>query len=437
MQFPVGLSLVGLLACAPLSAQSVSDQLQQRTGFALPDLVSEGAAFSLPSGVTFDNDLTVRSAVAIALWNNSALQAELAALEVSRADLVEAAMFKNPSLSTLFAVGPKPFEFLLAWPIEELWQRKQRVKAATTGLDAVSTGLIQNGLDLMRDVRLAHTDLWLAESRTRILQESADLRARLATLSQRKRDAGEGTGLDLAIAEADAQATAELARIAADDVVIARARLRYLLGIRRETQIANATTFHAAPNPAAVPALSLPSLLDTAMSNRPDLRAAEIKVQAAGERARWQQSQVLAMMAPTLSIKEIGSEGLRAGPGLNMEIPILSRNQGRIKRADAEVVQAGRQYAALKDRVEQEVAEAFARLTQTQASQAQLTERVRPPVERSIQLSQRAFESGDIPIMNVLEATRQIHDINLRQAEAAAALQRALAQLERAIGKGL
>jgi cobalt-zinc-cadmium efflux system outer membrane protein len=120
-----------------------------------------------------------------------------------------------------------------------------------------------------------------------------------------------------------------------------------------------------------------------------------------------------------------------------MEIPILSRNQGRIQRADAEVVQAGRQYAALKDRVEQEVTEALARLTQAQASQAQLTERVRPPVERSIQLSQRAFENGDLPIMNVLEATRQIHDINLRQAEAAAAVQRALAQLERAIGKGL
>ena len=198
-----------------------------------------------------------------------------------------------------------------------------------------------------------------------------------------------------------------------------------------------AATFHAAPNTAAVPALTLPSLLETATSNRPDLRAAELKVQAAGERAKWQQSQVLAMMAPTLSIKEIGSDGLRAGPGLNMEIPILSRNQGQIKRADAEVVQAGRQYAALKDRVEQEVADAFARLTQAQVSHMQLTERVRPPVERSILLSQRAFESGDVPIMNVLEATRQIHDINLRQAEATAAVQRALAQLERAIGRGL
>jgi cobalt-zinc-cadmium efflux system outer membrane protein len=409
----------------------------KRTGFVLPDRVPEGTAFSLPSGVTFDDDLTVRNAIAIALWNNSALQADLATLDVSRADLVQAAMFKNPSFSTLFAVGPKPFEFLLAWPIEELWQRKQRVQAAKTGLAAVSTGLIQNGLDLMRDVRLAHTDLWLAESRARILQESADLRTRLATFSQRRRDAGEGTGLEVAMAEADAQATAELARIATDDVVIARARLRYLLGIRHDAQVSNAATFHAAPNTAAVPALTLPSLLETATSNRPDLRAAELKVQAAGERAKWQQSQVLAMMAPTLSIKEIGSDGLRAGPGLNMEIPILSRNQGQIKRADAEVVQAGRQYAALKDRVEQEVADAFARLTQAQVSHMQLTQRVRPPVERSILLSQRAFESGDVPIMNVLEATRQIHDINLRQAEATAAVQRALAQLERAIGRGL
>jgi outer membrane protein TolC len=58
-------------------------------------------------------------------------------------------------------------------------------------------------------------------------------------------------------------------------------------------------------------------------------------------------------------------------------------------------------------------------------------------VERSIQVSQRAFESGDISMLNVLEANRQIHDINLRQAEAAAAVQRALADLERATGRGL
>src|SRR5262245_16133590 len=147
-------SLVIVVATAQVFGQSVSDQVRQRTGFDLAPSISEApATFSLPPGVTSTEQLSARDAVAIALWNNADLQADLAALDVSRTELTEAALFKNPSFSTLFAVGPKPFEFLLAWPIEELWQRKQRVKAAQLNVDSVATGLVQNGLNLIRDVR--------------------------------------------------------------------------------------------------------------------------------------------------------------------------------------------------------------------------------------------------------------------------------------------
>ena len=143
------------------------------------------------------------------------------------------------------------------------------------------------------------------------------------------------------------------------------------------------------------------------------------------------------MLAPTLSIKEVGIDGLRAGPGLNMEIPILSRNQGRISRADAEVVRSGKLYAALRARIEHEVVDAYARAQQAQTGLIQLQQQVRPAVEQSIQLSQRAYENGDIILLSVLEASRQRSDIDLREAEVSAALQRALAELERAVGKSL
>ena len=120
-----------------------------------------------------------------------------------------------------------------------------------------------------------------------------------------------------------------------------------------------------------------------------------------------------------------------------MEIPILSRNQGRISRADAEVVRTGKLYAALRARIEHEVVDAYARAQQAQTALIQLQQQVRPAVEQSIQLSQRAYENGDIILLSVLEASRQRHDIDLREAEVSAALQRALAELERAVGKSL
>jgi len=424
-----------VVATAQIGGQSVSDQVRQRTGFDLAPSISEApATFSLPPGVTSTEQLSARDAVAIALWNNADLQADLAALDVSRTELTEAALFKNPSFSTLFAVGPKPFEFLLAWPIEELWQRKQRVKAAQLNVDSVATGLVQNGLNLIRDVRLAYTDLWFAESRARILQDSSDLRGRIAAFAQKRRDAGDGTGLDVSLARADSQSNAELARMSLADVEVIRAHLRYLLGLRQQDRPLSITVQPSAP-PQPLPPISV--LFETAASNRPDLRAAEISVQAAAEKAKWERSQVLAMLAPTLSIKEVGTDGLRAGPGLNMEIPILSRNQGRISRADAEVVRSGKLYAALRARIEHEVVDAYVRAQQAQTALIQLQQQVRPAVEQSIQLSQRAYENGDIILLSVLEASRQRHDLDLREAEVSAALQRALAELERAVGKSL
>jgi len=428
-------SLAIVVATAQIGGQSISDQVRQRTGFDLAPSISEApATFSLPPGVTSTEQLSARDAVAIALWNNADLQADLAALDVSRTELTEAALFKNPSFSTLFAVGPKPFEFLLAWPIEELWQRKQRVKAAQLNVDSVATGLVQNGLNLIRDVRLAYTDLWFAESRARILQDSSDLRGRIAAFAQKRRDAGDGTGLDVSLARADSQSNAELARMSLADVEVIRAHLRYLLGLRQQDRPLSITVQPSAP-PQPLPPISV--LFETAASNRPDLRAAEISVQAAAEKAKWERSQVLAMLAPTLSIKEVGTDGLRAGPGLNMEIPILSRNQGRISRADAEVVRSGKLYAALRARIEHEVVDAYVRAQQAQTALIQLQQQVRPAVEQSIQLSQRAYENGDIILLSVLEASRQRHDLDLREAEVSAALQRALAELERAVGKSL
>src|SRR5262249_36023536 len=157
-------------------------------------------------------------------------------------------------------------------------------------------------------------------------------------------------------------------------------RLRYLMGMRGDSgEISGAVT--------TVESRTLPPLADliaTAAKSRPDLRASEMTVQSNGERAKWEGSQILAMMAPTLSVKEVGTAGTRAGPGLNMEIPILSHNRGKISRANAEVVRAGRQYAAMRDRIEHEVSDAYARVTQAKASLAQLRERVQPLVDDSI-----------------------------------------------------
>ena len=423
--------LIGIL---PAADKNPRDQIVDRAGKPMaPAGAQPRRAFQLPAGITLDAALTADDAVAIALWNNTALQADLAALGPALADVRDAELRRNPTIQSLLPIGPKPFEFLLMWPIEDLWQRKKRILAAQQTFDVIGAGLVQNGINLVRDVRLAHADLWLAQARRKALAESAALRLRIAQLTAKRLEAGDASGLDVGLANTDAESAAELAKRAGGDIEIAQARLRAPLGMRADPRPLTARNRDAWP--AIGPANEL---VEAAYSGRPDLRSAELQIEANAYRAKWQRSRIFNLVMPMLSVKEVGSPlRTRVGPGLQMELPIFNRNQGLIARADAEVVQAAWRYAALRDRVEQEVRESIARWDQARLAVQQLRSQVRPALEQSIQQSETIFKNGDASYLNVLESTRLRYDVILREIDAEAAMARSFAELERAIGKKL
>ena len=63
-------------------------------------------------------------------------------------------------------------------------------------------------------------------------------------------------------------------------------------------------------------------------------RAAEIAIEAAAERAGWEHSRTFTLMG-ILDGNGRGSEGAEFGPGVSVEVPVFSRNQGGISRAEA------------------------------------------------------------------------------------------------------
>jgi cobalt-zinc-cadmium efflux system outer membrane protein len=432
---------IALLCFASMAAaqgsgrETVRREIEIRAGKPVAEKASQPRrAFQLPPGLALQERVSADDAVAIALWNNRQLEADLAAIGLAQADLLDAGLLRNPNFQLLLPVGLKPFEFLLNWPVENLWQRKKRVLAAEKNLEVVSTGLIQNGLNVVRDVRAAHADLWLSQERAAALEENARLRARIAALTERRKEAGDASGLDVSVAWADAKSAAELAARAQGDIPVMRNRLLALLGMRNE-----ARPLLASLEPSVATAIPSDSELAAwANASRPDLRAAELAIEAASYRARWQRSRMFDMVMPMLSTKETGTPlQNRAGPGLFMELPIFLRNQGQIKRADADVLQSAWRYAALQDRVQQEVREARARLEQARISLDQLRKEVRPVVEQAIAQTEAAYRNGDASLLNVLEAARQRYGAILQELDAQANMVKAYAELERSVGKRL
>lgn len=407
----------------------VSRELERRSGHTLTN--AKPGEIVIPCSVAFEDGLSEDEAVTLALWNNAAFQEVMAELGLSRADLVQAGMLPNPTLSMLFPVGSKPFELTAKYPLEAFWLRPRRVAAAKLDYQRTEQRLVQSGLDLIRDVRLACADFRHANQRFALAQVTEKLNRDIAGQVQARLNAGEASELELATANIDTlQAREQFAR-AVQDARVARERLRFQMGLGVEHW---QTGLQDSPESSGLNQ-DVSLLVTNALAARPDLRAAELGLEAAGKRLGLAKAEIYTFTI-ALNAKEVGADFL-TGPGLDIPVPIFNQNQGGIAQAKAKFEKAARQYITVRDRIVLEVREAHTRLAQAQESHEQWQKGILPPLEDSARLAERSYAAGNVTYLFVLENNRKLFDARLKAATAAADVRRARAELERSVGQRL
>jgi cobalt-zinc-cadmium efflux system outer membrane protein len=383
----------------------------------------------MPPDTSLDDGLTSQEAVAIALWNSPSFQATLADLGVARADLVEAGLLRNPIFSLLFPVGPKQLEWTLQFPVDALWQRPRRVAMARLNAQAVGERLVWDALSLVAQTRLAHSEAVVADRRLQLAIEIADLVKRLTAITEARLRAGDISELEARSARNDAARVEIVRRALEHDRNLTRLTLTATLGL-------DALADQVPLMPRSLG--DLPSCgteaerLEDALASRPDVRAAEIGIEAAAQRAHWERSRVVTLIAVLDANDE--DEGLEVGPGINFDIPVFSRNQGGIGRAEAEIERAGRQYAAVRLQVVTDVRSAAVRVQQAEQAIRAWRDELVPSLETEQQQAERAYAAGEIPLFTLLDVSRRLVDGRTRLLDAEADLQRAIIALERSIG---
>jgi outer membrane protein, heavy metal efflux system len=424
------LAALPMISCATASAPppaDVAESIRTRTGANVRLGGAESPA--IPAGVQVDDGLSRDEAVAIALWNNAAFQVSASQLGFARADLADAGIISNPVLSLLFPWGPKQLEWTLRWPAEVLWERPKRVAAAKLSADASAQSLVQSGLDLVLAVRLAYADLALAIDRQRLAEEAATTLQRIDTLTQSRLAAGDIAELDARAARVDAVRSALDFERAVHDVTIARERLRLLLGLGADDRSLERLQASADPERCGEP----PDLMKRALAARPDLRAAELTVEAAGARLGWERSRILTLTA-VLDANGEGKEGFEMGPGIDVSIPVFNRNQGGRLRGEAELQRASAVYVSLQRQVGLDVREASTLFDQARGSRVAWGERIVTPLRTNLADAEKSYSAGESSYLFVLENSRRLIEARLRERELAADEQRAQARIERASG---
>lgn len=380
------------------------------------------------AAVNIEDGIDQDEAVSLALSNNPAFQDVLVDLGFTHADLIQAGLLTNPSFSILFPWGPKQLEFTATFPLEAVWLRPRRVAIARLQADRAAETLVQQGLNLIRDVKVAYTDLMLARERARLADEALKVRRRIQDLSESRLRAGDLSELEAATARIDALRAHEESQRARYDTRIVEQRLRVLTGAKEgEFRPKDETmTVDTARD----------ELERRALAARPDLRAAELGIEAAGKRIGLAKAEVFAISG-ILDANRTDNNGIEMGPGAQLPIPIFNRNQAGIARAKAEVERASWNYLAVKDRIVLEVRDAYTRLAQAREALADWEQKILPPLEATTQQAERAFELGNVSLLLVYENTRQLLTARVRHAEIEADLRRAHAELERSVGQRL
>jgi len=430
---PVALATVLGCATSPFDHAWIARDLARRTGAAVgPQRPAD--APSVPRGVSLDDGLTAAEAVALALWNSPRFHADLAQLGFSRADLEEAGQLPNPLLTLMLPVASHPLSFRVQAPLEALWQRGRRVAAAQRDVERVARSLVQTGLDLARDVRLAHADAVLAGERQRVRAEAAATLDATIEITRLRAAAGDVGDAELESARAEALTARDAALRAEADQQLALVTLRALVGFAADPRPLRAVADAAAdPRPDA-PAEPVADTVRFALSARPDLHAAGLAVEAAAARAGWERTRIISFTAALDAVTLNPIDGLALGPGLIAPLPIFNQNQGAIGRAEAEIEQTSWRAVALRQQVVAEVTQAHGQLAQARASLARWRAEVSPSLDRSVGHANEQFTAGEASYLVVLDATRRAIDGRLRVVELEADVRRALAQRDRSAG---
>lgn len=381
--------------------------------------------------------LTPEAVSEIAILNNRRLRAAFARVGIASADLIEAGLLENPSLSSAFGFpegspSVTELDFGLTFNILRLLMLPARKQIAGLQLDAATLDVADAVLRTRADAQTAFLELQAAEHLTSVLREIALAAEASAEFARRLQEAGNLSDLDLA----NEQALYEEARLAYGrslaDAASLRERLNAVLGLwgdRTDWSIADRLP---EPPPSEPDMDDLESL---AVRQRFDLAATAKEVEslyaALGLQRKWRY--ILAADAGFNAARDTDGQWV-FGPQLSVEIPIFNRRQADIARLEAALRGAESRLEASAIETRADVRRLLDRLYALRYEAEHYKTRVVPLRQRVTSLTQEQYNFMLMDTFDLLAAKRAESDAYRAYLAAIRDYWITRAELERAVG---
>ncbi len=380
--------------------------------------------------------VSLEDALRLALQQNPTLRAQQEALKSTKAGEITAALRPNPTMNFLAEQlgggGASQIQYTVnvGQTIEWGGKRQRRIDSARAATQVASYQVEDIRRQTILTVKTAFANALVAREQLGLAEQNLktlDDTERLQRLRVEKGDLSELELLRIQVQRFTFERDAADARQA---LAAAKIALRAAAGeanIAEQFEITGDLGFEEVP-------LDRKNLLQLAIDNRPDLRAAAADLERARADHRLARANAWLDITPEIEYQRIGPDNT-FGLGFSIPIRIFDRNQGEIARTQSEIarVDAVRQATALQ--VLAAVDTDFATAATQRDRVVTLRDVYLPKATRARDTVEYAYRRGGASLLDFLDAQRSYRETALAHMQALGAYLTAIYQLEADVGQ--
>lgn len=307
-------------------------------------------------------------------------------------------------------------------------------EAATQAATTAEARADASRLDFEARLRLAFTELLLAQERAAVLEAGVAELGRLVDVLRAREREGEGSRFDRLRTEREVADIETDRQAAGIDRSLAQARLASFLAPGTDAEELSAVGRLMADD--VIP--SAADLLAQALAQRSDHRALSLgearwaTERRAAERLRLPATVVTAgMKRSSTSLARESGYVIAA----TLAVPLFNRGQQQVTRAEAARARTAAERDALRTRIESDVHAAHAEASRYRALAERYRDESVEPAAELAAIATAAYEEGEYGILELLDAHRVVLSAELRLLELSAAARRAAINLDLAVGR--
>lgn len=363
----------------------------------VPEPIAHQSApmFSQPSATPAQYGVTLSDLLDLAIAQSPKLSVQRAKVGESQMAALATGLFPNPFIEgggKHVSGGDSGLVLGINQELPLNGARRWERQAATLRFSAANAALEREIQVVFSEIESAYVEVLAAQSLVAADQrglETASASLRLVSDSYR---AGLASSLPLTLAvsvQANARKTLQLSE---GQMQVTRAKLAGLLALH-ETSLQ--------PVAGDLKHSILPPGLDPGVSNRPDLRAAQIKVQAAQSTTEADRRKM--MPNPVLGYEREEGEDTENFLTLGLEFPLFDSGRPRVQQSMAAQQVASREQSALAQTIQTEVAVGAGRLNSARKAVSIYENEILPSIMNSLEAANGAFQSGTTDLSLLLQ----------------------------------